>query len=113
MYLNTGGRVLAISDLTKGGIDSTTVDCRLVLAVALKLNATALIVGHNHPSGEVKPSNADLTVTRTLDVAAKLMGHKLFDHIIVGREKYYSFADNGLMSLHRDNKYFNPGSGSV
>jgi DNA repair protein RadC len=105
MYLNKGNRVLAISELCIGGIDFSPADLRLVLAIALKLNATAFIVCHNHPSGNMVPSQADRNLTDSLTDAATLMHYTMLDHLIISREECFSFANKGLLYLHGNRKY--------
>lgn len=95
ILLNRANRVLGIIDLATGGMTSAIVDIRLVLAAALKACAPSVIIAHNHPSGSLRPSTADYVLTRMLREAAKYMDISLFDHLIVTREGYYSFKDEG------------------
>lgn len=99
IYLNIGNRVLGVYRASTGGITGTICEIRLILGVALKIAATSMIVSHNHPSGNLQPSRADEELTRKLKEAAKVMDLKVLDHIIVEPtgERYYSFADEGLM----------------
>ena len=98
MYLNRAKRVLGVYSLSKGGITGTVADIRLVLAVALKTAASFIILSHNHPSGSVNPSTADIQITKQIVAAARLMEIDVMDHIIVSAErKFLSFADEGLM----------------
>ncbi len=99
MYLNQANRVLGIYRLSKGGITGTVADIRLILSVALKTAATSLILAHNHPSGNLRPSNADLELTARIKEAAKYMDIRLLDHIILSPKEgyYYSFADEGVI----------------
>lgn len=99
LYLNQAQRVIAGYKVSTGGITTTVGDLRLVFSVALKSLATNFIVGHNHPSGNLQPSNQDIALTCKLREAGVLMDIKLIDHIIIGPEigKYYSFADSGLL----------------
>jgi DNA repair protein RadC len=99
MYLNVSNRVLGVYRAAKGGLTGTVSDIRLILSVGLKVAATSLVISHNHPSGNLKPSRLDEELTRKLKDAAKMMDLKLLDHLIVeptGTE-YYSFADEGLL----------------
>lgn len=99
MYLNRANRVLGVYQLSTGGMTGTVADIRLVLSVALKVAATGIIIAHNHPSGNIKPSNIDIEITRRIKEGAKILDIKLLDHIIIsaiGRE-YYSFGDEGFM----------------
>lgn len=97
LYLNNSNRVLKHEQLSKGGITGTLVDIRLALKLALELNATAMILAHNHPSGTLVPSEADKQLTRKFHKAAGSLDIKLLDHLIVTDKDYYSFADEGLL----------------
>jgi len=97
LYLDNAHVVLERSLLGKGGFTATVVDIRLVLQQALKWGATAMIVAHNHPTGNLTPSAADNTLTLKLKDAAKLLNMLLLDHIIVGKNEYFSFADQQLL----------------
>ena len=97
LYLDNAHVVLERSLLGKGGFTATVVDIRLVLQQALKCGATAMIVAHNHPTGNLTPSGADKTLTLKLKDAAKLLDMVLLDHIIVGKNEYFSFADQQLL----------------
>lgn len=98
MFLNNSNMVLGVYMLSKGGITSTSVDPRLILATALQVAATGMILCHNHPSGNLKPSEADKMLTRKLTNAAAFMDIKIADHIIIsGRgDEYLSFEDEGI-----------------
>ena len=97
LYLNNSNRVLDKQQLSKGGITGTLVDVRLVLKVALELNAVGIILAHNHPSGTLKPSKSDIQLTQKLKTAAASIDVKVLDHIIVTEKAYFSFADDGLL----------------
>lgn len=97
VYLNNANKVVHSALLSKGGITGTLVDVRLVLKRALELGAVGLILAHNHPSGTLKPSEADKQVTRKLKVAAEAMDIKVLDHVIITQQDYFSFADNVMM----------------
>jgi len=97
MLLNRANRVLGIYGLSEGGVTGTVADPRLLFAAALKANASALMIAHNHPSGNCKPSRADEELTQKIAVGAKLLDMKLLDHLIITTEGYYSFADEGLL----------------
>ena len=88
---------LGIYHLSKGGIAGTVVDPKIVFSVALKSAASSLILIHNHPSGNLQPSEADKTITKKLVDAAKLLDINVLDHLIISIESYYSFADEGLL----------------
>jgi DNA repair protein RadC len=98
LLLNRANEVLGIYPLSKGGITGTVVDLRLIFAVALKCNASGLILSHNHPSGKLIPSDADVTLTRKIKKCADLLDIGLIDHIILSKAGYYSFTNEGKLS---------------
>lgn len=95
MFLNQGNRVLGVYSHSVGSINATSADIRLIMASALKMAAVSMIICHNHPSGNLNPSQADLDVTRNLDKACKFHSINLLDHIILTKNGYYSFAEGG------------------
>lgn len=95
LYLNNANLILKTAQISKGGITSTEVDTRIVMQEAVVQKATQLILCHNHPSGSVRPSRADINLTEKISKAAKIMDIALVDHIIIHREQYYSFAEEG------------------
>lgn len=97
IYLNQQHRLLKKSCLSKGGIAQSTVDIRLLFKSALVLGATALIVVHNHPSGELVPSDADKQVTEKIKTAGHQLDIRLLDHLIVSEKGYFSFADQNIL----------------
>ncbi|HEY9560586.1 MAG TPA: JAB domain-containing protein [Anseongella sp.] len=97
LLLNRMYKVLGICTIATGGMTATIVDIRLVMAAALKSGAVQMIVAHNHPSGNLNPSEADKRVTRQLVDAGKLLNIRVLDHVILSVEGFYSFADEGLM----------------
>lgn len=97
VYLNNSNKVLFAGQQSKGGITGTLVDVRLVLKQALELGAVALILAHNHPSGTLKPSEADKQVTSKLKTASEALDIKVLDHLIITQKEYFSFADEGLL----------------
>lgn len=97
LYLNNANGVIQISQLSKGGLTGTLVDIRLVLRKALELGAVALILGHNHPSGNLQPSNADKELTRKLQEAVKVFDIRILDHLIITQNHYFSFADQNVL----------------
>ncbi|MBT8258568.1 MAG: DNA repair protein RadC [Bacteroidia bacterium] len=97
LYLNNSNRVIYKLQLSKGGITGTLVDVRLVLKNALERHATALILAHNHPSGTLKPSEADKQLTRKLQIACSSLDLKVLDHVIVTEKAYFSFADEAML----------------
>lgn len=97
LLLNQSNRVLGVYQASSGGIAGTVVDIRLLFASALKANAAAIIISHNHPSGKTAPSEADKAITRKIKTAGELLEIRLLDHLIVTEEKYYSFLDEGAL----------------
>jgi DNA repair protein RadC len=97
LYLNRANRVIGSYQLSKGGITGTIADVRLILSVALKTLATGLILAHNHPSGNLKPSEADIQLTQKVKDAAKLMDIEVLDHMILSSNGYFSFTDDGII----------------
>ena len=97
MLLTRSNRVLGIASISKGGINGTVTDVRIVLQYAIKSNASGLIVAHNHPSGNLNPSESDTAITKKIKDSAILMDIQLLDHLIINTDNYYSFADNGLL----------------
>jgi DNA repair protein RadC len=82
---------------SKGGITATIIDVRMIMKVALEMVAVSIILCHNHPSGSLKPSDADLQITQKIKDAGTIMDIKVLDHLIISRNDYYSFADNGAL----------------
>ena len=98
MLLNKSIRVQGISSLSKGGTTGTVVDIKLLLQYTIKSNANAIILCHNHPSGNVQPSESDLNLTRKIKDSVALMDIQLLDHLIIIQEgKYYSMGDEGIL----------------
>lgn len=97
LYLNNFNKVLYKSQLSKGGMTGTMVDARIVFKIALEQNATAIILVHNHPSGKLQPSDADIQLTKKLKNAGKELDIPVLDHVIVVERGYYSFADEGML----------------
>lgn len=95
MLLNRANKVLGIYEVSTGGISGTVADIRPIFAAAIKCNASSIILAHNHPSSNTKPSEADIQLTRRIKEAGKLPEVKVIDHIIVTVENYFSFADEG------------------
>ena len=98
LLLNRANEVLGIYPLSKGGITGTVVDQRLIFAVALKCNATGIILCHNHPSSTLKPSDSDLTLTRSIKKCADLLQITLIDHLIITKKGFFSFSNEGILS---------------
>lgn len=97
MLLNRGSKLLGIFPLSSGGVDATIVDRKLLFATALKSNASKIILAHNHPSGLLNPSTSDTQVTNQIVAAGKLLEIAVLDHLIVSRDGYYSFSDDGMI----------------
>lgn len=97
ILLNTANRVIGKILISKGGRDLVAVDPKIVFSEALKANATTIILAHNHPSGNLKPSTADEILTKRLIQGAKLLEIRILDHIIFSDEGYFSFLDEDLM----------------
>lgn len=97
MLLNTANKVIKVVRISDGGINGTTADPKRIFKTALENNATAVTICHNHPSGNVEPSEADKALTRNIVNGGKLLEIKILDHIIIGIDKYFSFADSGLI----------------
>jgi DNA repair protein RadC len=99
LYLSQSGKIKEDFEIiSSGGITSTAVDPRMIFRRALETGAVSIIVAHNHPSGSVRPSKADESLTQKILQGSKYMDIKLLDHVIIGREGYFSFADEGLLA---------------
>ena len=97
ILVNRSNFVLGIYELSKGGISGTVVDIRIILSVALKCNASGIILVHNHPSGNMTASEADKKTTRKLYNACELLEIVLIDHFIICRNNFLSFKQDGLI----------------
>ncbi len=97
IILNRANRVLGICEISSGGTNATVVDPKVVFVVALKANASGFIVAHNHPSGNLTPSESDIRLTRKLTEVGKFLELPLLDHLIITKEAYLSMADEGLI----------------
>ena len=97
LLLNNANKIIKEEIIGIGGISSVTVDVRLILKTTLNYKATAIIVSHNHPSGNTNPSKADIVLTRKLKESCEIMDIRLLDHVIVSVEDYYSFGENGIL----------------
>jgi DNA repair protein RadC len=98
MLLDRKNSCIGISTLATGGISGCLVDLRLAFATALKSRASCIILAHNHPSGNTTPSEADKHITQKFAEAGKLLDLNVLDHLIITKEGYTSFADEGLMT---------------
>ena len=99
LYMNQANRITGYYKHSKGTINSTQVDIEIITAVALKTLSKAMVISHNHPSGQLKPSEADRRMTQRLKEACRLFEISVLDHIIATANGYYSFADSGEPSL--------------
>lgn len=97
LYLNNSNKVLHKAQLSKGGITGTLVDVRIIMRQALELGAIALILAHNHPSGTLKPSNADKQITQKIKSAGEALDIMVLDHLIITQKDYFSFADDKIL----------------
>jgi DNA repair protein RadC len=97
LYLNRANKVVALFNISTGGITGTVADPRLILSAALKLNAVSMVLCHNHPSGSLKPSKADEELTQKIKGAAAYFDIKVLDHLILCEDSHFSFADEGLL----------------
>lgn len=95
ILLNKAGKLLGVAHISEGGIDETSADIRIIMQAAILGNASSIILTHNHPSGNLKPSTQDDLVTENLRKAAKLFNITLLDHIIVTDSGYFSYLDEG------------------
>jgi len=103
LFLNSQNYLIEISDLFQGTIDSSSIYPREVVESAIRYNAASLIFVHNHPSGNPSPSRNDRELTRDLVYAANIIGIKVLDHIIIGDNRYFSFAGEGLLEKYESN----------
>ena len=94
ILLNRSNRVLGIASISKGGMNGTVIDTRLILQYAIKANACNVIMAHNHPSGNMKPSEADKNITWKVREALKLAEINLLDHIVINKDQEFSTVDN-------------------
>ena len=97
MLLNRANKVIGIYEVSSGGMSGTVADPKLIFSAALKSCATSMVLSHNHPSGNLKPSNADLRLTSKIKAGGELLDIDVLDHIILTSEGYFSFADEGLI----------------
>ncbi len=97
LYLNNSNKIIKSAQLSKGGITGTVVDVRLAFKEALQLGAVGIILVHNHPSGTLKPSQADIQLTKKLKTAGDSLDIKVLDHLIITEKAYFSFADENML----------------
>ena len=97
LILNRANQVMKEEYLSKGGISGTVVDLRLLCKMAIDNTASGIIIAHNHPSGQILPSEHDKVITKKIKEALKIFDIALLDHLIVGDKRYFSFADEGIL----------------
>lgn len=97
LFINRANKVICIFNVSSGGITGTVADPRIIFAAALRVNAVSMILSHNHPSGNLKPSQADQDLTQKIKSAGSFFDMRVMDHIIITSEDYFSFADKGLL----------------
>lgn len=97
LLLNRSNEVLGLYPMSKGGVSGTIVDVKLIFAVALKCNASSIIIAHNHPSGNLKPGEADISITKKIKNGSELLDLNLLDHLIITKNGFFSFVENDLL----------------
>ena len=97
LYLNQSNKVIHIEKLTQGGISQSVVDVRILFKIGLEKFATAVIVAHNHPSGNLKPSSEDINITKKISEGGKILSINLLDHLIITQKSFYSFSDEKIL----------------
>ena len=97
IFLNRANKVLSKVKVSQGGVSGTVTDVRIIMKKALEQLASGIILCHNHPSGNLNPSESDTKITQKIKDAGNLMDVQVLDHIIISDKDYYSFADNGLL----------------
>ncbi len=97
LYLNRSNKVITRMKLSQGGVSGTVTDVRIAMKKAVECLASGIILCHNHPSGNLNPSEADTKITQKIKEAGAFMDIQLLDHLIISEKDYYSFADNGLV----------------
>lgn len=97
LYLNRVNEVIGYHLHSTGGVAGTVVDAKQILGIAVKVNASSIILSHNHPSSNLRPSQADIDITKKIAKGAAFLDVSLLDHIIITKHSYYSFADDGIL----------------
>ena len=97
ILLNRGNKVISVEQISSGGISGTVVDGKVIYRKALLKESSAMVLVHNHPSGNLKPSQADLNLTKKLKDFGEMVGFQVLDHLIISDNGYLSFADEGLI----------------
>lgn len=95
LLLNRANKIIRPVQISEGGMSGTVADPKKIFKIALENNATSIILCHNHPSGNIKPSDADIRLTKKLKNAGEMLDVPVLDHLILGEERYFSFADEG------------------
>ncbi|MFT6281163.1 MAG: DNA repair protein RadC [Salibacteraceae bacterium] len=97
LYLNRANNILAYEQLSKGGVSGTVADGKIIFSQALQHKACAVILAHNHPSGQLKPSASDIKLTKSLVKFGRLIDIQVLDHLIITANNYFSFVDEGIL----------------
>lgn len=97
IFSDVKGDCVGVFEVSRGGFDRSTVDFRVLFTAALKLQTSSIFLAHNHPSGNINPSNEDRDITSKIKKACELLGFEFRDHIIVSGEDYFSFRQEGLL----------------
>jgi len=97
IFINQASILVGVENFGRGGITSTTVDIKLILFRALELRATGIFMCHNHPSGDLYPSQIDIALTTQMNEAAKILSIQLLDHLVICKDKFFSFVENDLL----------------
>ena len=97
LLLNRANRVIGIYEVSSGGMSGTVADPKLIFSTALKAGASSIILSHNHPSGNLKPSQADIALTQKIIKAGSFLDIAVLDHVIITSEGYFSFQDEGII----------------
>ena len=97
LLLNRANRVIGWYRVSEGGFTGTVVDVKIIFSIALKCHACGIMLAHNHPSGNITPSSQDISLTKKVVSGGKLLDVSVLDHLILTSEKYFSFADEGMI----------------
>ena len=98
LFLNKANNTIGYYRVSIGGVSGTVIDPKIVFSPAILSGASAIILCHNHPSGDLNPSRADIKLTKKFNKGSKLLGLTLLDHIMISKDNYYSFADERIIS---------------
>lgn len=97
LLLNRRNRVLGVANISTGGVSATLADPKVIFATALKSGASGIILCHNHPSEELQPGKADIDLTHKLQQGGRILDIEVLDHLIVSKDNFYMFADEGII----------------